>query len=101
MSPANNKLLPGQTFMKADPFNENGTGNINIKIGIDPQMGTGQLDLVSSLVNYSARQQAPGNVRPVGWDLRNIAGFSAANPAAAMNDYLFTNSQLRQQQRQQ
>ncbi len=100
-NPANNKIateyvvtyggLAGQTFTKPDPF-AGPADTVPIKIGIDPQLGTGQLDVVRSLKNYAAGQQAPGPVSPTGWDLRGIAGFVNNNIAAAMKDYVFTTS---------
>ncbi len=105
-NPANNKLqfMPGlgasagQTYMKADPF---GGGMTPIKIGLDPQLGTGQLDAIKSLQNYAAGQHGPGPVPNIGWDLNQIRGYSgnnndspptlfSANSNASINDYIFT-----------
>ena len=91
----------GQVFSKPDPFNTFGNNSEPIKIGLDPQLGTGQLNVVSSLKNYRAGQQAPGDVNPIGWDLRGISGYSGsnldANPVlalpndnSAINDYIFS-----------
>jgi hypothetical protein len=107
-NPANNKIFTeyptqfagysNETINKADAYSG---GNQPIKIGIDPQLGTGQMDVVASLKNYAAGQQAPGNVKPNGWDLRGITGYSGNNADAppigltaninpSIRDYIFT-----------
>ncbi len=113
MNPAGNKLqfMPGlgaaagQVFSKADPFNTFANGSEPIKIALDPQLGTGQLNVVNSLKNYAAGQQGPGNVNPTGWDLHTISGYNPAsitpnvdadpltfteNSNPAINDYIFS-----------
>jgi hypothetical protein len=48
------------------------TGPVAIQPGLDPLLGTGQLNVVNSLVNLKAGQQGPGWVQPIGWDVETI-----------------------------
>ena len=77
------------SYTKPDPFTG---GTIGIKIGLDPELGTGQLNAVQSLKNYAAGQQGPGFVNPTGWDLRGISGYSQFSTELGIdyNDYTFT-----------
>ncbi len=47
-------------------------GQFPTQPGLDPLLGTGQLNVVKSLLNYAAGEQGPGNVRPIGWDLDTV-----------------------------
>src|SRR5262249_35291355 len=49
-----------------------------VRPGLDPQLGTGLLDVVQSLKNYSAGRQGPGIVNPPGWDVNTVAQGLAA-----------------------
>jgi hypothetical protein len=51
----------------------------NVHPGLDPQLGTGMLNVVSTLANYSAGRQTPGLVNPVGWDTQTVPTTAAAN----------------------
>jgi|GEM_PF-1754648 len=58
--------------------------------GLDPQLGTGQLNLLHSLTNYAAGEQGPGapgaaNVLPIGWDYETVAANAAANTMYTYN----------------
>ncbi len=58
-------------------------GNVDIEIGLDQELGTGQLDMLNSFTNYAAGQQGPGLVDDTGYDLDTVA-------AGAINTYQFT-----------
>ncbi len=61
--------------------------------GLDPQLGTGQLNLLNSLTNYAAGEQGPGApgaavVLPTGWDYENVPENAAQNTMYTYNfDY--------------
>jgi len=66
-------------WTRADPVAGNRTivtpsGNAMsaIQPGLDPLMGTGQLNVVNSLNNLVAGQQGPGPVNPIGWDVQTV-----------------------------
>jgi hypothetical protein len=48
-----------------------------IQPGLDPFLGTGQLNVINSLNNLVAGQQGPGPVNPTGWDLQTVPADSA------------------------
>ncbi len=50
-----------------------------VRPGLDPQLGTGLLNVTNSLINYAAGRQAPGLVNPIGWDLEPVPMGGAAN----------------------
>ena len=56
-----------------------GGSNPTVQPGLDPQLGTGLLNVVGSLRNYAAGRQGPGLVNPIGWDLNTVPAGSAAN----------------------
>ena len=56
-----------------------GGSNPTVQPGLDPQLGTGLLNVVGSLRNYAAERQGPGLVNPIGWDLNTVPAGSAAN----------------------
>jgi len=58
-------------------------GNVPIKIGMDEELGTGQLDMLNSFTNYAAGQQGPGPVDDTGYDLDTVG-------AGLVNSYEFT-----------
>jgi hypothetical protein len=43
-----------------------GGSNPTVRPGLDPQLGTGMLNVTNSLVNYAAGRQGPGLVNPIG-----------------------------------
>jgi hypothetical protein len=58
--------------------------------GLDPQLGSGQLNLLGSLINYAAGEQGPGapgaaNVLPIGWDYETVAANAPANTLYTYN----------------
>jgi hypothetical protein len=58
--------------------------NPNVQPGLDPNLGTGEMNVVNSLVNYRAGQNPPTNissafVNPIGWDMETVQSGSAAN----------------------
>jgi hypothetical protein len=56
-----------------------GGSNPTVRPGLDPQLGTGMLDVVGSLRNYAAGRQGPGLVTPTGWDVNTVLAGSLAN----------------------
>jgi hypothetical protein len=58
-----------------------------IQPGLDPNLGTGQLDVVRSLQNYAAGRQGPGVVGPIGWDFNTVANGTLANTIANRYDF--------------
>jgi hypothetical protein len=40
---------------------------------VDSNQGTGQIDAVQAALQYRAKQQVPGNVGAIGWDLNNVS----------------------------
>lgn len=65
------------------PNPSHGAGNIPVRIGLDPLLGTGQMDVVTTGLNYTAGQHGPGNVPNMGWDLNSLS-------ATSIKSYLFT-----------
>jgi hypothetical protein len=61
----------------------------SVRPGLDPQLGTGLLNVVGSLNNYSAGHYIGGFslVNPTGWDLNSVNVGAAAN--TIVNDYSF------------
>lgn len=58
-------------------------GNVPIKVGLDEELGTGQLDMLDAFTNYAAGQQGPGLVGDTGYDLDSVG-------AGQVNTYEFT-----------
>jgi hypothetical protein len=69
-----------------------GGSNPLVRPGLDPNMGTGEMNVVNSLVNYRAGQQRPTNVtgnpvNPIGWDVTTVAQGAAANTIVDKYDF--------------
>ncbi|HZZ27625.1 MAG TPA: PEP-CTERM sorting domain-containing protein [Pirellulales bacterium] len=62
-----------------------GTALPKVRPGLDPQLGTGMLNVVNSLKNYAAGEQAPGLVNPVGWDSETVK--TTATPNSIVDAY--------------
>jgi hypothetical protein len=67
-----------------------GPVSVQAQSGLDPQLGTGQLNLLGSLNNYAAGEQGPGApgaaaVQPIGWDFETVAGNAPANTLFTYN----------------
>jgi hypothetical protein len=58
-------------------------GTVHIQVGLDEELGTGQLDMLNSFVNYAGGQQGPGLVSDTGYDLDTVN-------AGQINTYQFT-----------
>ncbi len=58
-------------------------GEVPLQVGLDEELGTGQLDMLGSFVNYSAGEQGPGEVKNTGYDLNWVE-------ALTINTYEFT-----------
>jgi hypothetical protein len=54
-------------------------GVLQVTSPLDTDSGAGQIDGAKLLAQYSAGQQAPGNVGAIGWDLHTINGVSSLN----------------------
>ncbi len=65
------RALNAGTFTKVDPLTVTGP-TVDIQVGLDPLLGTGQMDVKKSAMNYAAGEQGPGLVRPVGWDIATL-----------------------------
>lgn len=71
-------------------MNTVGSTSTQAQSGLDPVLGSGQLNLVNSLVNYAAGEQGPGapgaaNVKPIGWDYETVAANAPANTLYTYN----------------
>jgi len=63
-----------------------------VQPGLDPNLGTGEMNVVNSLLNYKAGQQGPTNVtgnpvNPVGWDVQTVPAGAAANTIVDKYDF--------------
>jgi hypothetical protein len=70
--------------------------NPSVRPGLDEALGTGQMNVVNTLNNYAAGQQAPTNVsgnlvNPIGWDTRDVAQGTAANTIVYKYDFNIAN----------
>lgn len=58
--------------------------------GLDPQLGTGQLNVLNGVRNYLAGEQGPNgpgaaNVGPIGWDVETVPASAPANTIYTYN----------------
>jgi len=60
---------------------------VNVQPGLDATLGTGQMNVVKSLINYAAGEQGPGVVNPIGWDFETAP---SGKPLPVVFDYDFT-----------
>jgi subtilisin family serine protease len=58
-----------------------------VQAGLDPNLGTGQLNIVASLNNYVAGKQGPGLVTPIGWDFNTVTAGTLANTITQRYDF--------------
>jgi hypothetical protein len=62
--------------------NNIGGGFVPLQVGIDPFLGTGQLDVAASGNNYRAGEWNPGVVPNIGWDIHQVTSLN-------INSYVF------------
>jgi hypothetical protein len=88
--------LPGSGytpyFTGTSGANYSNNANPLVRPGLDPNLGTGELNVLNSLTNYAAGQQTPTSVssqydNPTGWDVRTVAAGTAANTAPYQYDF--------------
>lgn len=82
LTPWTRALAIAAGFTKPDPLGGVGA-TVPIQVGLDPALGTGQLDVIKSALNYRAGEHNPGAVPPIGYDLHTIA-------PNTRNSYTFT-----------
>jgi hypothetical protein len=69
----------------------------NVQPGLDPNLGTGEMNVVNSLVNYQAGRGTATTitnafVKPIGWDMETVASGFGANTIAYSYDFNLANS---------
>jgi hypothetical protein len=68
-----------------------------VQPGLDPNLGTGEMNVVNSLLNYKAGQQFPTSqtdapVNPIGWDMETVPKGAAANTIVDQYDFNLASS---------
>jgi len=65
------------------------SGSFPFKAGLIQNLGTGQLDMLQSLINYAAGEQGPGIVSPIGWDYHVVPNGASGTPNQTIYKYDF------------